>query len=51
MNAQKELYFLQVNMDDLVNFDEDLATALRKFPTDYLQTVSSPINPLVRRCS
>lgn len=36
MNAQKDLHFLQVNMDDLVNFDESLATALRKFPTEYL---------------
>jgi hypothetical protein len=47
MNAQKELFFLQVNMDDLVNFDEELATALRKFPTDYLQTVILLFNSLV----
>jgi hypothetical protein len=38
-NANKGSYFLKVDMDDLNNFDEQLALTLRSYPSDYIPVV------------
>ena len=53
-NANKGSYFLKVDMDDLNNFDEQLALTLRSYPSDYIPVVrylKVQINPLVWKSS
>lgn len=55
-NANKGSYFLKVDMDDLNNFDEQLALTLRSYPSDYIPVVRHKkveINPfsLKKQCN
>jgi len=39
-NISKELYLLLVDIDDVANYDQKLASMLRTHPTEYLKIVS-----------
>ena len=41
-NISNELYLLLVDIDDLANFDQKLASALRNHPAEYLKIVRIP---------
>jgi hypothetical protein len=41
-NISKELYLLLVDIDDLANFDQRLASMIRTHPAEYLKIVSIP---------
>ena len=38
-NANKGQYFLRVNMEDLISFDEPLADMVKSFPKEYMPHV------------
>lgn len=42
-NANKGLYFIKVDFEDLLNFDEQLGNTSRTYPTEYLPLVSKHI--------
>ena len=39
-NSSKEMYLLLVDIDDLTNFDQKLASTVRTHPAEYLKIVS-----------
>lgn len=39
-NANKGQYFIKVDFEDLLNFDEQLGNTSRTYPTEYLPLVS-----------
>ena len=42
-NANKGQYYLRVDLDDLMNFDEQLAMMIRHHPGEYLRVVKFSI--------
>ena len=40
-NANKGMYFVKVNYEDLMNFDEGLASMVKTYPNDFLPLVRS----------
>jgi hypothetical protein len=38
-NANKGMYFVKVNYEDLMNFDEGLASVVKTYPNDFLPLV------------
>jgi hypothetical protein len=40
-NANKGMYFVKVNYEDLMNFDEGLASVVKNHPNDFLPLVRS----------
>jgi DNA replicative helicase MCM subunit Mcm2 (Cdc46/Mcm family) len=46
-NASKEQFYLRVEMEDLMNFDEQLASSLRNYPAEFIPIVSDK-NAIIR---
>jgi len=47
-NAQREKYFLKVDMEHLVAFDDPLVTLFRNNPTDYIKVFESAVQTIYR---
>ena len=47
-NAQRGNYFLRINMQDLVNFDDTLNVSFRNNPTEYIKVFESAVDNIYR---
>lgn len=47
-NANKGMYFVKVNYEDLMNFDEGLASVVKTYPNDFLPLFEKAIQQVYR---